>query len=488
MKQLIIFSVFVFIVRVANAQPTAPVNQAWVPIAELSDEFNGTSLDDNKWVNYHHYWKGREPSQFNTANVSVSGGNLLLKSTVANYSKTGNWVWSACVSSKTKAMKPGYYSEARIKCSSLSMTGAFWFQGNYSEIDVIENFGQPTGSGYYNQRYNMKTNIHYFPNGWATDQSSPRDKTGLSPAVDEAYFTYGVWWKDPTTIIFYLNGVEAHRSTPGGAFNEDMYMFFDTEVFSWGIGLPTIESLDDNSKNTQYIDYVRTYRLVNSSANMNLISNPDFESGMLSPWTSWGNVSISSDVFNTGSKSVYINGTGVFEQIVFLKPNTKYSYSGWGKVSLPNQKIYLGVKNFGGQESTVEITSTNFENKTVSFTTGPTNISAKLYFYVPGNFQAYGDDFELKEISTTGLTKAVSEKLILHVPNPISDAFSEIKLENSSKPIDIGIFDLNGRLLYQQKNCSNSIVINRNIFRSTGIYLLSAKTKSYYETRKIAVL
>jgi len=47
----------------------------------------------------------------------------------------------------------------------------------------------------------MKMNTHYFPNGWATDQSNPYDKTGLSPAVVEAYYTYGVWFKSPTNIV-----------------------------------------------------------------------------------------------------------------------------------------------------------------------------------------------------------------------------------------------------------------------------------------------
>jgi Ricin-type beta-trefoil lectin domain-like/Secretion system C-terminal sorting domain len=243
-----------------NAQtPTAPNGKKWVAVPELNDEFNGNGLDFGKWLDYHPYWSGRN-SVFTKANVSVTGGNLKL---VLN--KPGNTALAACVTSKSKSMKKGMYSEARVKCPSLSATGAFWFQGKYSEIDVIENFGQPTGNGMYNNRYNMKTNLHYFPNGWANDQKTQYDYVGVSPAVDDAYHTYGVWWKDSRTMVFYLDGREVHTSIAKGDFNEDMYMFFDMEIFDWGIGFPTEASLDNPAKNAQYVDWVHTYKLENSN-------------------------------------------------------------------------------------------------------------------------------------------------------------------------------------------------------------------------------
>lgn len=241
--------------------PPAPLGVRWVPVAALTDEFDGDTLDDGKWVPYHHYWNGREPSQFNRANVSVTGGNLKLKSTVADVSQTGNWVSSACVSSRAKSMKRGMYSEARIRCPTLSMTGAYWFQGSYSEIDVIENFGAPTGAGYEDYDRRMMTNLHYFAGGWANDVPTPWEKTDLDPPVDEAFWVYGVWWKNSREVVFYLNGEPVHTSRAAGDFDEDMYLFFDMETFHWGIGLPTLESLQDDRKNTQYVDWVRTYEL-----------------------------------------------------------------------------------------------------------------------------------------------------------------------------------------------------------------------------------
>jgi hypothetical protein len=263
MKNFIYFILALFCLGLQNitaqTPPTAPSGKKWVAVPELTDEFNAAAFDFGKWLDYHPYWSGRN-SVFTKANVSVTGSNLKL---VLN--KPGNTALAACVTSKNKSMKKGMYSEARTKCPSLSATGAFWFQGSYSEIDVIENFGQPTGAGMYNNRFNMKTNLHYFPNGWPNDQKTQYDYVGVNPAVDEAYHTYGVWWKDSRTFVWFLDGREVHTSIAKGDFNEDMYMFFDMEIFDWGIGFPTEASLDDPTKNAQYVDWVHTYKLVDNT-------------------------------------------------------------------------------------------------------------------------------------------------------------------------------------------------------------------------------
>ena len=64
------------ILSAASASP--PSHLQWVPIPELSDEFNGTKLDTDKWLDYHPYWSGRDISYFAKENISVSGGNRCL--------------------------------------------------------------------------------------------------------------------------------------------------------------------------------------------------------------------------------------------------------------------------------------------------------------------------------------------------------------------------------------------------------------------------
>ncbi|WP_187388196.1 family 16 glycosylhydrolase [Seonamhaeicola marinus] len=238
------------------SQPKAPTGKSWELVETLSDEFNANSLDSKKWRNYHPYWTGRG-STFRPYNVWVENGSLRLKSTRG---KKG--IDAACVSSQNPKFEKGYYSEARIWCPSMSMTGAYWFQNrSESEIDVIENFGKPTN--HTKDRYRMLVNTHYFANGWENDEKSPwhNGSAILKPyACDETYYVYGVWWKDEHTIIFYLDGKEVHRVTTKSEFTQPMYMFFDMEVFGWW-GAPKEEDLADSTKNTQYVDWVRTFKL-----------------------------------------------------------------------------------------------------------------------------------------------------------------------------------------------------------------------------------
>jgi beta-glucanase (GH16 family) len=70
----------------------------------------------------------------------------------------------------------------------------------------------------------------------------------------------GVWWKDEKTVWMYNDGQKVAELTPGGPFKEPQYLFFDTEVFVWE-GLPTIESLNDPSRNIMLVDWVRAWKL-----------------------------------------------------------------------------------------------------------------------------------------------------------------------------------------------------------------------------------
>ena len=244
--------------------PAAPAGYQWQTVPELSDEFDGKELDAAKWLPYQPYWQGREPSRFEPKNVMVSGGNLLLRSTpkVADLAEVKNpeadvWVNSACVSSKQAVASYGYY-ETRMNASRLSMTSSFWFQGKYSEIDVVEQLGASVKNPELDRF--MMMNTHYFKPSWDEDKATPQRWKMPGGAADE-FHVYGVWWKDKDTVWLYHNGDRVAELKTGGGFLEPMYMFFDTEVFIWD-GLPTLESLKDPARNTMRVDWVRAWKLV----------------------------------------------------------------------------------------------------------------------------------------------------------------------------------------------------------------------------------
>ncbi len=247
-----------------GSPPQAPAGFVWQAIPELSDEFSTTTLDLKKWQPIHPYWNGREPSAFDPANVSVKDGMLQLHSTakVDSLDSVKNpdkdiWIGSACVTSLTPLASYGYYA-ACMKASKLSMTSSFWFQGKYSEIDVVEQLGDSIKNPGHDTL--MMSNTHYFPDGWATDKGSPRECKMTTGSAD-AFHVYGLWWKDENTIWTYLDGQKVSELKPAGLFKEPQYLFFDTEVFKWE-GNPTIESLKDDSRNTMLVDWVRGWKLV----------------------------------------------------------------------------------------------------------------------------------------------------------------------------------------------------------------------------------
>lgn len=246
--------------------PTPPAGYSWAPNTAFTDEFSGGSLDLAKWQYDHPYWNGREPSTYVTENVSVENGNLRIRnslihdpSTVAD-PNSDVWVGAGCVTSAGRSAWYGYY-EAKVKAANICMTSAFWFQGKYSEIDVVEQMGVS-----YNNPYKeswMAMNTHYYPKdegGWNNDRNTPVHWTMPTPAADE-YHVYGVWWKDADNIWMYHNGVKVAEIIPGGSSDEQQYMFFDTEVFTWE-GLPTVASLQDDTLNSMYVDWVRGWELV----------------------------------------------------------------------------------------------------------------------------------------------------------------------------------------------------------------------------------
>ncbi|MEU2336608.1 carbohydrate binding domain-containing protein [Streptomyces sp. NPDC013172] len=126
----------------------------------------------------------------------------------------------------------------------------------------------------------------------------------------------------------------------------------------------------------------------------NVLSNPGFESGSLSPWSCSGNLgSVVSSPVHGGAKALAgaasSSDTAQCAQTVAVQPNTTYSLSGWVRGSY----VYLGVT---GGASTWTTSTSQYSQLTVSFTTGATQTSAEIYvhgWYAQGTY--YADDISL---------------------------------------------------------------------------------------------
>ncbi|KPI14677.1 Chitinase [Actinobacteria bacterium OK074] len=126
----------------------------------------------------------------------------------------------------------------------------------------------------------------------------------------------------------------------------------------------------------------------------NVLGNPGFETGGLSPWSCSGNLgSIVSTPTHGGSNAltgaVSSSDTAQCAQTVSVQPNTTYSLSGWVRGSY----VYIGID---GGASTWTTSPSAYSQLTVSFTTGAAQTGATVYvhgWYAQGAY--YADDFSL---------------------------------------------------------------------------------------------
>ncbi|SME97531.1 carbohydrate binding domain-containing protein [Streptomyces sp. Amel2xC10] len=126
----------------------------------------------------------------------------------------------------------------------------------------------------------------------------------------------------------------------------------------------------------------------------NVLTNPGFESGSLSPWSCSGNLgSVVSSPVHGGTKALAgaVSSSDIAKcaQTVSVQPNTAYTLSGWVRGSY----VYLGVE---GGASTWTSSPSAYSRLSVPFTTGAGQTTATVYvhgWYAQGTYQA--DDFSL---------------------------------------------------------------------------------------------
>jgi hypothetical protein len=267
--------------KLSDALPPTTHGMQWTPVDALTDEFDSESLDASKWsCDNTGKWSGRLPSQFVTENAWVLNGYLHLRNTVnKRYSYLSNpdvelgrtraytthWIDSAKVYATNRIAQPGWYYETRMKASDSAMSSSFWFRmSSFSEIDVIEHIGHATKSEAFGERkaHEYAANTWVFGKYADSDEVERPVKSTISRRGRDDFADYGMHWVSPSLLVFYYNGEEVMRTVPQQLFDENLTMIFDTEtLYSHGNGLPTIESLNDRSRNTMMVDWVHTYRL-----------------------------------------------------------------------------------------------------------------------------------------------------------------------------------------------------------------------------------
>jgi len=507
-KKTLLFFALLLIAKLAFGQPpTAPDGYKWEVVPSLTDEFNDDTVDDSKWYKYNPSWVGRSPGRFKPAQVTESGGFLRLENIKVADTSEVVWVHNGFLASKQKSFVPGMYSECRLKAAKDGTVTGFWMSHpGHSEIDVQEAVGfSPNGNTTYPNL--MRMNTHYYPNGWATDITTPKNATIGS--VGDTHHVYATWWKDERNLTFYHEGTQVAAVVTGGPFDRGMQINIDTECQTW-IGDPIPARLNDTALNTTEVDYVRTWKLVSIEANTQ--SELLFDGSATPPgqglfrqgpsWSVFGSVAGITDDGSGTNNVIEIErttnaganwhvlplldgaGQGVARSIgnggdfTGLRLRVRTTKNGpatiaakiQGGTARSNDVIVTGGDgtNYGAWQTVIlDCTSFTAANKRPEFYVDPFDTTTGT-IPVTAAYKVQFDDIEA--INTISLSsKSFEETRVSVYPNPTTD---RLTISTKQQFSSVKVYDNIGRTV---KTFNNTKVLNVSDL-NTGLYFLKTDT------------
>lgn len=263
-----------------DGEDPKPTTQKWKIVKNMSDEFEGKKVDENKWQISGQGWIGRAPGLFQSENIKVEDGGLkittkLLPQPVTKqgkeYTHGGGYVGSI------NGMTYGYY-ECEMKANKTFMSSTFWLineskelegcDKRTTELDIQESVGQITNNAEwmknFDQSMNSNTHSRNIPEGCDYEKGSNKSGSLIGGKVYDDFHVYGVWWKSKDEVQFFLDGKFLAKVTPPADYDIEMYLRMVVETYNWN---PVPEdggmSGTEEERTTTY-NWVRSWELVES--------------------------------------------------------------------------------------------------------------------------------------------------------------------------------------------------------------------------------
>jgi hypothetical protein len=280
--------VLVYILFSANlfAQIAAPEGKKWEVINNLSDDFEGKSLNHKKWLadpeeHPDFGWIGRPPALFKESSIKLNKGFMeievgKLKKTYTSlkYKTPSVYNYYGGIIRAVQPISYGHYFESKFKMSKTEMGGGFWLMsknkcGKKHEIDITESVGHISPlAEKWGEKWNKIMHSNTIFRKTACNEAT-RSQDMMLPEVknSDKFYTYGCWWKSPTELLFYLDGKHVYTLKPPVGFDQQMFIHFSIESYDWN-PIPKdggkVASANKEDR-TAFIDYIRTYKLVNKT-------------------------------------------------------------------------------------------------------------------------------------------------------------------------------------------------------------------------------
>jgi len=215
-----------------------------VPVAELSDEFSGRSIDQEKWqvepVGNDFTWIGRPPGLFQAKNIKQKGGKLRVEVGVLDEPQVIEGDTFLYYGGIVRSWNPGQHGWYYV--GTVSPLKEDWV-GDWDQI-------------FHSNAIHRRTECNPEPTQ-IQGQMTLRTKNW------ERYYVYGCWWKSPDELRFYLDGEYVYSIKPSIGFNMPAYLHMAIETYDWN---PVTEDggllakMNRKGRTTSY-DWIRTWRL-----------------------------------------------------------------------------------------------------------------------------------------------------------------------------------------------------------------------------------
>jgi hypothetical protein len=275
----------------------------WELNSELSDEFNESILNRDRWLVIGEFengvpvykdpdspnrkvWIGRAPSQFSGRNYRLENGKLILEtrwepnfpfSTIPDGTEVYKNITTACIIGR-KMFTYGYM-EIKCKAADAEVTSSFWATGNNTELDMFEFFGDHRQANKLDKDRELWWSIHdWSQSGGPSVYTEYHD---LGYRVADAFHVYGFDWSE-AGIKYYVDGklltqasaerIDAYALSKGFSkgyvITKAIKIWLDQETFPWH-GVPdSMADLELNSPTDKKddgivdfeIDYVRIWQ------------------------------------------------------------------------------------------------------------------------------------------------------------------------------------------------------------------------------------
>lgn len=256
-----------------------PTDKKWMLNKSMSDEFEGTKINQKKWQISGQGWIGRAPGLFLPENVKVKNGSLeitttKMKKTVKKQGKEfthgGGYVGSK------KGMTYGYY-ECEMRGNKTFMSSTFWLINDRkdsegcdqrtTELDIQECIGQITTDKAFAQDADQRMGFNTHSRGVKPDCDVPTGSVGGKIATKgktyDEFHIYGVWWKSKDEVLFFLDGTFIEKVKPTADFNIPMYLRMVVETYNWNPVPADGGMTGSKADRTTTYNWVRSWKLVN---------------------------------------------------------------------------------------------------------------------------------------------------------------------------------------------------------------------------------